>query len=142
VITGEQIRTARELLGWTPYRLAPRAGISHTLLRKFEKGARTIDDVRAARLKVALEEAGIEFLTNGSGEGVRLIMGRRADLEHEDELVLRPSCRVHFQRVRCAWETPYARAENAALGWARVSGDQRPVAQRVHSRYSSATPGT
>ena len=68
VITGDQIRRARELLGWTPYRLAPRAGIGHTLLRQFEKGARPIDAESAARLRAALEEAGVDFL----GEGVRL----------------------------------------------------------------------
>jgi len=76
VITGEQIRRARELLGWTPYRLAPRAGIGHTLLRQFEKGARPIDAESAARLRAALEEAGVEFLGNGTGEGVRLKPGR------------------------------------------------------------------
>ncbi|MCE3246651.1 MAG: transcriptional regulator, partial [Geminicoccaceae bacterium] len=71
-VTGEQIRRARELLGWTPYRLAPRAGIGHTLLRQFERGARPIDAESAARLRAALEEAGVEFLGNGTGEGVRL----------------------------------------------------------------------
>jgi transcriptional regulator with XRE-family HTH domain len=49
VITGQQIRAARELLGWTPYRLAPRAGIGHTLLRQFEAGAR-VPDERAREL--------------------------------------------------------------------------------------------
>ena len=57
VVTGEQIRRARELLGWTPYRLAPRAGIGHTLLRQFEKGARPIDAESAARLRAALSVA-------------------------------------------------------------------------------------
>ena len=40
VITGQQIRAARDLFGWTPYRLAPRAGIGHTLLRQ-SRPART-----------------------------------------------------------------------------------------------------
>ena len=81
VITGEQIRRARELLGWTPYRLAPRAGIGHTLLRQFEKGARPIDAESAARLRAALEEAGVEFLGNGTGEGVRLRVCNGATIE-------------------------------------------------------------
>jgi len=72
VITGEQIRRARELLRWTPYRLAPRAGMGHTLLRQFERGDRALDADSAARLRAALEEAGIEFLSNESGDGVRL----------------------------------------------------------------------
>jgi ribosome-binding protein aMBF1 (putative translation factor) len=84
VITGEQIRRARELLGWTPYRLAPRAGIGHTLLRQFEKGARPIDAESAARLRAALEEAGVEFLGNGTGEGVRLRVCNGAPVEFTD----------------------------------------------------------
>ena len=68
MITGEQIKAARALLGWTPYRLAPRAGIGHTLLRQFEAGARVPDEERAARLKSALEEAGVMFT---AGEKLR-----------------------------------------------------------------------
>jgi transcriptional regulator with XRE-family HTH domain len=68
VITGEQIKAARKLLGWTPFRLAPRAGMGHTLLRQFEDGARP----SAARLRAALEAEGVEFLANGSCESVRL----------------------------------------------------------------------
>ena len=65
VITGQQIRAARELLGWTPYRLAPRAGIGHTLLRQFEAGARVPDEASAGRLRAALEEAGVIFTAGG-----------------------------------------------------------------------------
>src|SRR5215203_3328084 len=64
VITGQQIRAARELLGWTPYRLAPRAGIGHTLLRQFEAGARV------------LEEAGVIFTADGVKLGRNLRGGR------------------------------------------------------------------
>ena len=65
VITGQQIRAARELLGWTPYRLAPRAGIGHTLLRRLEAGARVPDEASAGRLRAALEEAGVIFTADG-----------------------------------------------------------------------------
>ena len=65
MITGQQIKAARELLGWTPYRLAPRAGMGHTLLRQFEAGARVPDEESAARLKAALEEAGVTFTACG-----------------------------------------------------------------------------
>jgi transcriptional regulator with XRE-family HTH domain len=65
VITGQRIKAARELLGWTRYRLAPRAGIGHTLLRQFEAGARVPDEESAARLKAALEDAGVIFTTGG-----------------------------------------------------------------------------
>ena len=65
MITGALIREARELLGWTPYRLAPRAGIGHTLLRQFEAGARVPDEASAGRLRAALEEAGVIFTAGG-----------------------------------------------------------------------------
>jgi ribosome-binding protein aMBF1 (putative translation factor) len=79
MITGQQIKAARELLGWTPYRLAPRAGIGHTLLRQFEAGARVPDEERAARLKSALEEAGVMFT---AGE-VKLRRRPRGGVVHE-----------------------------------------------------------
>jgi ribosome-binding protein aMBF1 (putative translation factor) len=47
VITGQQIRAARELLGWT---LAPRASLGHTLLRQFEAGDEPTVDVGHAVL--------------------------------------------------------------------------------------------
>ncbi len=65
MITGAQIRAARKLLGWTPYRLAPLAGMGHTILRQFEAGARVLDAHRAARLKAALEDAGVIFTAGG-----------------------------------------------------------------------------
>ena len=79
MITGQQIKAARELLGWTPYRLAPGAGIGHTLLRQFEAGARVPDEERAARLKSALEEAGVMFT---AGE-VKLRRRPRGGVVHE-----------------------------------------------------------
>jgi hypothetical protein len=63
VVSGAQIKAARELLGWN--RLAPRAGMGHTLLRQFEAGARVPDEESAARLKTALEEAGVIFRADG-----------------------------------------------------------------------------
>ena len=65
MITGAQIKEARKLLGWTPYRLAPRAGMGHTILRQFEAGARVLDADSAARLRAALEEAGVIFTASG-----------------------------------------------------------------------------
>ena len=79
MITGAQIKAARELLGWTPYRLAPRAGMGHTLLRQFEAGARVPDEESAARLKAALEEAGVMFTAGG----VKLRRRPRGGVVHE-----------------------------------------------------------
>jgi transcriptional regulator with XRE-family HTH domain len=71
MITGAQIKAARELLGWSRYRLAPRADIGHKFLIEFENGERTLDLDRVARLKATLEAAGVEF-TNGGAPGVML----------------------------------------------------------------------
>ena len=60
MITGQQIRAARSYSDGT-YRLAPRASMGRTLLRQFEAGARVPDEESAARLKAALEEAGLIF---------------------------------------------------------------------------------
>src|SRR5215216_747814 len=76
VITGQRIKAARELLGWTRYRLAPRAGIGHTLLRQFEAGARVPDEASAGRLRAALEEAGVIFTADGVKLGRNLRGGR------------------------------------------------------------------
>ena len=48
-----------------PVPFAPRAGIGHTLLRQFEAGARVPNEESAARLKTALEEAGVIFTAGG-----------------------------------------------------------------------------
>ena len=93
MITGEQIRRARELLGWTPYRLAPRAGIGHTLLRQLERAARPIDAESAARLRAALKEAGVEFLDNDTGEGVRLRVCNGATVDFTNGEPRDPSAR-------------------------------------------------
>jgi len=39
--------------------------MGHTLLRQFEAGARVPDEESAARLKAALEEAGVMFTAGG-----------------------------------------------------------------------------
>ena len=79
MITGAQIKEARKLLGWTPYRLAPRAGMGHTMLRQFEAGARVLDADSGARLKAALEEAGVIF----TACGVKLRRGPRGRMVPE-----------------------------------------------------------
>ena len=71
MITRSQIRNARKLLGWSRDRLAPKAGISTTYLRKFENGDGDLLAQEVDSLRVALESAGVEF-TNGDVPGVRL----------------------------------------------------------------------
>ena len=62
-----------------PVPTRPRAGIGHTLLRQFEAGARVPDEESAARLKAALEDAGVIFTTGG----VKLRRTPRGGVVHE-----------------------------------------------------------
>jgi transcriptional regulator with XRE-family HTH domain len=71
MITPEQCRAARGLLGWTQEQLRRRAKMSRKTIQEFEIGvrrpqARTLDD-----LKRAFETAGIEFI-----EAVEGVKGR------------------------------------------------------------------
>ncbi len=78
MITGAQISSARKLLGWPRDRLAPKAGISTTMLKRIEEGAYVPSIEERSALRAALEEGGVEF-TNGDTPGVRLkIRGRKA----------------------------------------------------------------
>ena len=74
MISVEQLRAARGLLGWSQSQLADRAGLSLPTVKRFEtgKGANVSDDARR-KLKNALEAAGVIFIQeNGGGPGVRL----------------------------------------------------------------------
>ena len=79
MITPQQLRAARGLLGWSQSELAARAGLSLPTVKRVETGTgpRVSDDARA-KLERALEAAGIEFLDeNGGGLGVRFWKPRR-----------------------------------------------------------------
>jgi transcriptional regulator with XRE-family HTH domain len=73
MITSEQCRAARGLLGWSQAKLASQAGVGIVTVRQFEGGAH---GVRRATLEVitrAFKEAGVEFIDeNGGGAGLRL----------------------------------------------------------------------
>ncbi len=74
VITIQQLRAARGLLGWSQSQLAARAGLSLPTVKRLEGGfgPRVSDDARK-KLQRALESAGVEFIDeNGGGAGVRL----------------------------------------------------------------------
>jgi transcriptional regulator with XRE-family HTH domain len=80
VITIEQLRAARGLLGWSQTDLALRAGLSLPTIKRIEGafGPNVSDDARAM-LQKALEAAGIEFIDeNGGGAGVRFRKPRSA----------------------------------------------------------------
>ena len=77
VLTPEQCRAGRGLLGWTQADLALAAEVAVKTVTDFEGGRRhpyprTLTDMRRA-----LEEAGLTFLAeNGGGEGVRFARRR------------------------------------------------------------------
>ena len=73
MITGAQIREARELLQWTPWYLAQVARVRLSAIQRAEacEGEPTITSEVQEAIQRALEAAGIEF-TNGGELGVRL----------------------------------------------------------------------
>jgi ribosome-binding protein aMBF1 (putative translation factor) len=73
MITGQQIKAARELLGWAPSRLAQRAKLHSAIVQRAESvaGEPPITLYQQALIRNALERFGVEF-TNGNEPGVKL----------------------------------------------------------------------
>jgi transcriptional regulator with XRE-family HTH domain len=71
MITGEQVRAARRLLGWSQVRLAGRSALSESAVAKFETGAQRLPSPNLEAIRQALEVAGVEF-TNAGESGVKL----------------------------------------------------------------------
>jgi transcriptional regulator with XRE-family HTH domain len=73
MLTGLQIRTARELLGWDTVQLARKATLFPRTIERAERsnGEAVLNPVQAAKARRTLESAGVEF-TNGDGPGVKL----------------------------------------------------------------------
>jgi hypothetical protein len=75
VITGAQIREGRLLLQWSHYRLAERAKVSATTIKRSQAadGEPMITIGQADAIQRALESGGVVFVEdNGHGPGVRL----------------------------------------------------------------------
>ena len=74
MITIQQIRAARGLLGWSQTDLANRAGLSLPTVKRVEAGAGSrVSDEARRRIQKALESGGAQFVSeNGGGPGVRL----------------------------------------------------------------------
>ena len=80
MITGAQIRQARKLLGWEPYKLAQRAKVHSLIIQRAESvaGEPPITRYQEALIRNALQAVGVEF-TYGDPPGVRLRSeGKRA----------------------------------------------------------------
>jgi transcriptional regulator with XRE-family HTH domain len=74
-ITGDHVKAARELLGWTRGEVARKAGVSVPTVRDFELNLRTVGEPLIAAMQRAPEAAGVEFTTDGE-PGVRLRKGK------------------------------------------------------------------
>ncbi len=72
MITIEQIRAARGLLGWSQTELASRAGLSVPTVKRFEGGfGPRVSDAARTKIQKALEAAGIKFIDeDGSDAGL------------------------------------------------------------------------
>jgi transcriptional regulator with XRE-family HTH domain len=80
MLTPEQSRAARALLGIGQQELADAAGVGLSTVRDFEKRRRTPIRQNMEAIARALEAAGVVFIAeNGGGPGVRLKSGRRAE---------------------------------------------------------------
>ena len=79
MVTVEQLRAARGLLGWSQSELATRAGLSLPTVKRLEAGfgPRVSNEARG-KMQQAIEAAGIEFIDeNGGGSGVRFKTNRK-----------------------------------------------------------------
>jgi transcriptional regulator with XRE-family HTH domain len=62
MITGEQVKAARELIGWSPRQLADEAALSVKALEAFEGGRERLVMVHKQVLRDVLERAGARFV--------------------------------------------------------------------------------
>jgi transcriptional regulator with XRE-family HTH domain len=71
MITGEQVKAARKLLGWSQEALAFESGLNQSTVAHFETGKSRPSVLSVTTVQRALEAAGVEF-TNGEHPGVRM----------------------------------------------------------------------
>ena len=69
-INSQQVKAARELLGWTLKTLEGKSGITSMIIANFEADKRSPSVLQLAVLRRVIESAGIEF--DDKGHGVRL----------------------------------------------------------------------
>lgn len=77
MMTPNQIRAARALLGWKQTELADASGVSEISIKNIERGATDARGSTLAKVQTAIEKAGVEIIpADGAsikgGPGVRL----------------------------------------------------------------------
>jgi ribosome-binding protein aMBF1 (putative translation factor) len=70
ILTGDQVREARQWLGLSMMTLANKSPVSETTIRNFEKGKHQPTPFKVLAIRRTLEGAGIEF--DDKSQGVRL----------------------------------------------------------------------
>jgi transcriptional regulator with XRE-family HTH domain len=76
-LTAAQCRAARALLGWDQIHLAERAGVARSSIQDFEVQKRIPRSGTIDALLNAFQSAGIVFIADADGQGVKLIARRK-----------------------------------------------------------------
>jgi transcriptional regulator with XRE-family HTH domain len=71
-ITTEQMKDGRLLLGWSQSSLAGHSGVSAKTIAQFETGKKRASVLDLTVVRGVLEAAGVEFIAEYGGRGVKL----------------------------------------------------------------------
>jgi DNA-binding transcriptional regulator YiaG len=78
-LTPEQVKAARQILGWSRSTLAGHVRVSDATVWAFETGKRRLPKLDVDLVRSALESGGVIFVEeNGEGPGVRLRKASRS----------------------------------------------------------------
>ncbi len=71
-MTPQQCKAARAIVGFDQISLAKAAGLGLSTVVDFERSRRVVPEPTVEAIRTALEKAGIEFIDENGGAGVRL----------------------------------------------------------------------
>jgi transcriptional regulator with XRE-family HTH domain len=104
MLTGEQLRAGRAMLGWDQLELAEKANVSLKTIKRMEATSGHINARSTWSVKNALEIAGIEFLDGDGdwrtrGDGVRFCKDRTAKVRRAIVEAMTTSLDVDLQML-------------------------------------------